>query len=263
MSDYQGYLQCDQLVNEITVPEYMKYVRGFSIVRLDGQTEYVFNTGDSELGMSILTGSCDVMADGQTFVNVGSRENVFDGLPTGVYVPRDSDVKLVGSDATVALCKGHSANKSEAKLITPDEVKVTSVGKDNWQREVRIVIGPDGASENLILGETLNPAGNWSGTPPHRHESVNAPEESRHEELYYFKTEKPQGWGIQRFYSPERGINDLIYLHEGTVTFMPWGYHQIVAAPGYNLYYLFFLSGVGKELIGCEDPDHCWIKDES
>jgi 5-deoxy-glucuronate isomerase len=145
-------------------------------------------------------------------------------------------------------------------IIRPEQVKVMQVGRDNWSREVRIIIGPESPSVNMIVGETLNPPGNWSGTPPHKHEGNEARNESLHEELYYFSTDKPQGWGIERLYSPERGVNELIYLKNNIVTFMPWGYHQIVSAPGYTLYYLFFLAGNGKGLSGYEDPDHNWIK---
>ncbi len=122
-----------------------------------------------------------------------------------------------------------------------------------------MIIGPEGPSQNLLLGETLNPPGNWSGTPAHKHEQARPPDESCHEELYYFKIDKPQGFGIQKFYSPERGVDELISITDGTVTFMPWGYHQIVAGPGYTLYYLFFLSGQGKKLAGVPDQNHCWI----
>jgi 5-deoxy-glucuronate isomerase len=123
-----------------------------------------------------------------------------------------------------------------------------------------MIIGPDSPSVNMLVGETINPPGNWSGTPPHKHEGDKLQGESLHEELYYFRTDKPQGWGIERFYSPEKGINELIYLKENIVTFMPWGYHQIVAGPGYTLYYLFFLAGEGKNLSTFEDKEHCWIR---
>jgi 5-deoxy-glucuronate isomerase len=126
---------------------------------------------------------------------------------------------------------------------------------------VRTVIPPKGFSKNLILGETLNPPGNWSGTPPHRHEVNNLPQESLHEELYYFRTNKPESWGIQRSYSPQRGINEFIPIENHTITLIPNGYHQIVAGPGYWLYYLFFLAGVGNNLCGAPDPEHKWILD--
>ncbi len=88
-------------------------------------------------------------------------------------------------------------------------------------------MGPDSPSVNIILGETLNPPGNWSGTPPHKHEIDDLSRESLHEEVYYFRTDKPQGWGIERIYSPERGVNDLLFLQNNSVTFMPWGYTRL------------------------------------
>jgi 5-deoxy-glucuronate isomerase len=50
-------------------------------------------------------------------------------------------------------------------------------------------------------------------------------------------------------------------LQDHSLSFMPWGYHQVAAAPGYTLYYSFFLAGKGKSLTGYTDPDHSWITD--
>ena len=183
-------------------------------------------------------------------------------MTSSVYIPPGMRYSVVSDEGVEAgICKAACMPYGgEAKLITPDDVKVMQVGRDNWAREVRIMIGPHIVAKNMIIGETINPPGNWSGTPPHKHENNNLPKESLHEELYYFRTDKPQGWGIERLYSPERNINELIYLQNNTVTFMPWGYHQIVAAPGYTLYYLFFLAGEGNVLAGLEDSNHNWIK---
>ena len=185
---------------------------------------------------------------------------LFSGLPWAVYLPIDTAFALKSDGAKICLYQTGAEKKTEPAVIDPEDVKVMQVGKDNWSREVRIIIGPESPSVNMVVGETLNPPGNWSGTPPHKHEGVEANNESRHEELYYFKTDKPQGWGLQRTYSPERGVDELIRLGENSITLIPWGYHQIASAPGYTLYYTFFLAGVGKTLSPYEDPDHNWIK---
>jgi len=237
----------------------LKYIQEFSVLCMKKNKKFTIDTGNRELGLVILNGRCTVNIEGKIFKDIGVRKHVFDGKPTAVYFPIETKFEILSQGVTLALCYGKCEKKTEFSIIYPDQVKVMQVGKDNWQREVRTIIGPNSPSVNLIVGETINPAGNWSGTPPHKHERMRYPEESLHEELYYFKTDKPQGFGIQRFYSYDKKINELIYLRDNTITFMPYGYHQIVAGPGYTLYYLFFLSGIGKDLIGYPDPTHKWL----
>jgi 5-deoxy-glucuronate isomerase len=42
---------------------------------------------------------------------------------------------------------------------------------------------------------------------------------------------------------------------------IPAGYHPVVAAPGYDLYYLWCLAGEGRELRWTPDPAHAWVQD--
>ncbi len=259
MSDFKAIVGNGEGYNGVELhPEY-KFVQQFGILNLDFNNGFTMETGTSEFGLVLLGGTCDIEVEGKNYGEIKSRANVFSGVPTAVYVPADSQFSIVGK-AEIAVCSGKCEQKTESALITPEQIKIMKVGRENWSREVRIIIGPDSPCVNMLLGETINPPGNWSGIPPAKHEKNNLPEESFHEELYYFKTDKPQGWGMERIYSPERGLSELLYVEENVVTFMPWGYHQIVAAPGYTLYYLFFLAGEGKNLAQHEDPEHKWIK---
>jgi len=260
MKEYFSNLELKSGFNDAAVPGSMfNYISGFSVLSLGKGKEVRLKDDDNEIGLNIFSGSCDILTGGKSYRNLGARPDVFQGLPTGVYIPKGTEVIIKGSGVEMGVCRSKCEKETTFAVISPSEVKVAQVGKGNWAREVHTVIGMDSPSVNLILGETLNPPGNWSGTPSHKHEKDNLPQESLHEELYYFKTERPGGFGIERLYSPERKINELLLLKNNTVTFMPWGYHQIVAGPGYLLYYLFFLSGAGKELKGFVDPDHAWL----
>jgi 5-deoxy-glucuronate isomerase len=237
-----------------------KFIRRFEIISLNDGKRINLKSKDCEVGLLILKGKCSITIDGKLYDTLGSRSEVFLGNPTAVYIPIETEYEIESHGGVeIAVCSARCDKKNEVAIINPDEITVMQVGRDNWSREVRMMIKPGIHSAHLILGETINPPGNWSGTPAHKHETDNADKESFHEELYYFKSDRNSGFGIQRLYSPERGINELIYLKQNTVTFMPWGYHQIVAGPGYILYYLFFLSGPGNKLIGLADPEHKWI----
>ena len=257
---YSAQLAINEGLNQLKVPGGLfNHIRGFAVVSFGSRRSITLETNDYETGLVILRGKCDININGKDYKGLGERSSVFSGKPTGVYIPIRKKYTISAQDAEVAICSSRCDKDSDFAVINPSDITEKEVGKDNWQRLVRMIIGPGSSSVNLIVGETLNPPGNWSGTPAHKHEKTSPSIESLHEELYYFKTDKPQGFGIQRLYSPERNMNELIYLKEDTVTFMPWGYHQIVAGPGYILYYLFFLSGAVKDLFGFVDPEHKWI----
>ncbi|MDO8748010.1 MAG: 5-deoxy-glucuronate isomerase [Candidatus Omnitrophota bacterium] len=240
---------------------FFNYINNFGVISLENGKEInLKSNSDTEVGLVIYSGMCDISIYGKTYKAIGGRKSVFDGLPAGIYIPIGTEYTIRSYDSVeIGVCSAKCDTKSEFAIIYPEDIQVMQVGKENWHREVRIIIGKNSPSINLIVGETINPPGNWSGTPPHRHENMNLPNESVHEELYYFKTNRPEGFGIQRIYSPEKYINELIFLKNGTITFMPEGYHQIVAGPGYILYYLFFLAGEGKVLAGFVDPQHRWL----
>lgn len=257
-------------LNKNLIPAGMyKYIKDFSILRAEENIEFSFDSGSSEIGIAVFYGNCELYIADKKY-ELGSRNSVFGTkpphgffgakFPCGFYIPRDTNFSINSrTKLELVVCKGWCEEKTEPKLILPQDIKIMHPGKNNWKREVRIIIGADSPSVNMIIGETLSPAGNWSGTPAHKHDVLNPPHESLHEELYLFKMKTDTDFGIQRSYSPEHKINELMFLKNNSLTFMPWGYHQIVAGPGYPLYYLFFLSGKGKKLIPFVDPKHKWL----
>ena len=77
------------------------------------------------------------------------------------------------------------------------EQRIAEVGEGNWSRTVRTILGPEHDAQRLLLGETINPPGNWSSYPPHRHDRHNPPEEVDLEEVYLFRTNPAGGFGVQ------------------------------------------------------------------
>jgi 5-deoxy-glucuronate isomerase len=237
----------------------LKFIKEFRILKVGEGQRYDHFSEKSEIGLVVLTGGGNIKFKGKTF-KIGGRKDVFNGLPKAFYFPPENGFQVCGGPLEVAICETLAEKRGEFKVISESDIIVNKVGKENWEREVRLIIPPRSFSQNLIIGETLNPSGNWSGTPAHKHEIDNLPLESLHEELYFFKTQKPQGWGIQRIYSDSEKVNELIFIEDNTVTLMPFGYHQVVAGPGHNLYYLFFLSGKGNNLCGNVDEGKNLIK---
>lgn len=244
----------------VTEPAIMKHIKEFGVLKLGKVKEYTGDTANCELLLHIYSGTITVRAGGWLFENIGGRENVFAGLPTAVYLPPQTGYAITGEQAEVAILQTEASRGGEARLIRPEDVKIIKAGKDNWSREVRLIAPPgNNFTQKMVLGETINPPGNWSGIPPHRHDNANPPKESSHDELYLFRFDKPQGWGIERQYD-NNGFDEYQTLTENVVTLMPKGFHPVVAGPGYTLYYMFWLIGDDNALIQKEDEAHSWIK---
>lgn len=262
MKKYSTQLIIKEGINKTNIEDGLfEFIQGFEVALLKKGERITLKSGNCEVGLVILKGNCSIKIDGKTYENLGLRENLFVDKPTAAYIPIETEFEVLSNGVEIALCYAKCNEKADFDLIRPDTVEVITKGKDNWKRLAHMLIMPEKQSVNLIVGEAINPPGNWSGTPAHKHEIDNPPIESLHEEIYYFRCDRENGFGIERIYSSERGVNELVYLEDNTVTFVPWGYHQVVAGPGYTLYYLFFLSGKGKTLNGFSDPHHKWLEE--
>jgi 5-deoxy-glucuronate isomerase len=235
----------------------------FGLLNLVAGESHQEKGGEEEVCIVILGGECTVDAGEKSWQDVGGRRDVFDGMPHSVYVPRDTPftVKAEG-DCSAAICRAPARTKKTPELIPPGDVKCRSVGKRNWERRVCDIMGNDSAvPDTLIVGETFNPPGNWSSAPPHKHDVADLPRQSKLEEVYYFKLKPRQGFGFQRVYTADGEIDEAYVLGDGDVIAIPRGYHPVVAAPGYQLYYLWVLAGEERMMRPLDDPDHAWLKD--
>ena len=102
----------------------------------------------------------------------------------------------------------------------------------------------------MVMGEIIVPQGGWSSYPPHQHPQP---------EVYYYRFEKPQGFG-------GCFIGDDVYkISDGSFCAIPGGFtHPQVNAPGYPMYYVWMI----RHLDGNPwtdrifDPAHKWLLDE-
>ena len=80
----------------------------------------------------------------------------------------------------------------------------------------------------------------------------------RLEEVYLFKLDPENGFGIQLRYDGEG--EEAFTVRDGDVAAIPAGYHPVVAAPGYALCYLWVMAGEGRQMIPYLDPEHAWVQ---
>jgi 5-deoxy-glucuronate isomerase len=173
---------------------------------------------------------------------VAGRTDVFDEPGWSAIVPPDTDFAVDGDlDVTIVWRDGRFP--LPARLIAPDEIAEEDRGSGANARRVRTYVGEG----PIIAGETLNPPGGWSSYPPHRHE---------HEEVYLYRFQPAEGFGVAVMY--EDSDDKATVVRDGTVQRISRGYHPVVAAPGYTMYYLWALAGASETLTPEFDPVHAW-----
>lgn len=228
---------------------------------------------EKETALSIFSGKCDIEIEkGQTsekvsYQEIGGRADVFSGAPTMVYIPKGLKYTIESNTEMleIGIFKAPSRKNAKTVLIKPEDTDPIIPGADNWQRKVYVPIGEKVDADRLIVGETFNPPGNWSGYPPHKHDSHNPPNEAPYEEVYFFFIKPSQGFGIQRVYTSSEAkdaINEVYLIENSDTVVIPRGYHPVVAAPGYQLYYFWALAGEERIYAAwSNDPKHSWLRD--
>ncbi len=231
----------------------------FSILKLKNNS-HISNSKNQQVIFIILSGTCSVKVNEHIFKNIGKRKTVFDGKAYAVIIQNNSQYKVESNvECEIAMIKIKSKFIGNPILITPKNIKMKNVGRENWSRKVFDIIDRNYPVNQLIIGETINPPGNWSSSPPHKHDTNRPPIEGKHKEIYFYKVFPEQGFGIQRIYSKIK-FDKSYTVENNDLILIPKGYHPVVAAPGYKLYYLWILIGDNKNYHLYDDPQHKWIK---
>ncbi len=234
----------------------------FQYLSLAAEQTYQGQSGEREVLAVILGGKGSFTVNGRSFANIGGRPNVFSGKPHSVYIPCGAAYEIVANGRLeIGLCSAPSDLETEPYVIGPDHVTNGVWGAANFSRNFHQILTasgqPDLPASRLIVGETYTPSGNWSTYPPHKHEVEDLPREAYHEEMYYFKVNPGDGFGMTRFYNDETDSGYIV--RDNTILMMPNGYHTVVSAPGYTTYYLWFLAGNHRVQAVVEDANVGWV----
>jgi 5-deoxy-glucuronate isomerase len=218
-------------------------------------------TGDRELGIVLLGGICSVSSSAGNFLAFGLRRNVFAGMPYTLYLPISTEFELKAeADCDLAFCYCRAEEHFPAKLVVPGEVRVEIRGGGNATRQINHIIQPSFSAHRLMVCEVYTPGGNWSSYPPHKHDVHNPPAEVDLEEIYYYRIDRAEGYAIQRVYTSNRQLDATLTVRDGELVLIPEGYHPVVAAHGYNVYYLNALAGSARSMAATDDPQYAWVR---
>ena len=234
----------------------------FGLLRLGAAERHRVGSDGEELALVLIEGRVRLHGHGLEGRELGPRPSVFEGRAGALYLPPGEQVELEAPEPCHLAVIGSPAARGKgagAVVVTPEDVRVQHRGRPGFEREVHDIIDERVPAQRLLVGETFNGPGQWSSYPPHKHDEAIPDVEIPLEEVYYFRVEPPQGFGVQVVYSPARGVEACYRIVDGDVTLLPFGYHPVAAAPGYRVYYLWALAGEERALCFHDDPAHAWV----
>jgi 5-deoxy-glucuronate isomerase len=232
----------------------------FSVRRLIAGQYWQSDTRDEEAALVILGGLATVNW-GHGYREAGGRKDVFSGFPYAVYLPCRTPFEISAlTNCEFADCRVPSTARLAPRIITPADCREEIRGGGNCTRQIVDVIRPEFPAEKLLVCEVYTPSGNWSSYPPHKHDVHNPPKEVDLDEIYYYRISAPEGYAFQRLYDQAGTRDDTLTLVDGDLVLIKDGYHPVVAAHGYNVYYLNVLAGSARSMAATDDPRYAHLR---
>jgi 5-deoxy-glucuronate isomerase len=254
------------LIHRVTSKQAGWDLLNMEVRRLSEGQGWSHDTGEHEAVLVILGGTCTVRSSKGEWSEIGQRKDVWSGMPTALYLPRNTtfEVTALSPGLELAHCWVPTDQDFEPKLVRPQDCKLEVRGGRNATRQINDIIPPGFACHRIVACEVYTPGGNWSSYPPHKHDTHIETEdgqvlEADLEEFYYYKV-RGEGYAIQRVYTDDRSLDATVVAHNNDIVLVPEGYHPVSAAYGYDCYYLNFLAGSAQTLSATDDPVHAWIK---
>ena len=253
-----GYPQFDENGEEILCTydnEYSAMLMDVRVYRMKAGQSRTFKYDGEETAVLLLSGKL-------TYAWEGNRETVFrtdvftDG-PFALHVCTGTKITVTAeSDAEILVQRTKNEKTFDAKLYRPEDAPwgYSSVGKfgNVAKRRVNTIFDYDIAPwSNMVLGEVLNDRGNWSGYLPHRHPQP---------ECYYFKFDRPEGFGASF-------VGDEVFKSvDNSFSAIPGGrLHPQAVAPGYIMYTCWMIRHLDGDpwlqSTRNEDPAYVWMHD--
>jgi 5-deoxy-glucuronate isomerase len=185
------------------------------------------------------------------------RASLFDEEPTVLSVPAAAEVEIAATtDAELYVVATANAVDFDPHLYLPEECYGEERGRGAMRgastRIVRTVFDDTNAKlSNLVVGEVIGAPGRWSSYPPHHHPQP---------EIYHYRFLPTQGFGFAAI-----GGKPFLLGERDTILIRDTQDHPQVTAPGYAMWYLWFIRHLdgNRYAIQTFDPAHVWVADPS
>lgn len=213
----------------------------------------VLNIHESGKETAILLTEGKITYQWEARTEIAERADVFSEPPYCLHISKDTKVLIsAGGDSEIIVQSTINENAFESHFYRPEECKIELMGETQWEgtakREVLTIFDYKNAPySNMVMGEVITKAGRWSSYIPHSHPQP---------EVYYYKFDRPQGFG-------GCFIGENVFkVSDGSAASIPGGLtHPQTAAPGYNMYYCWMIRHLENNpwTTRDNDPLHEWL----
>lgn len=219
---------------------------------LNAGESQVYGNDSMETAILLLSGAVEFHWPGHSVE--ASRADSFKEGPYCLHLPRGIRATVVAAgEAEFFIAATENDRDFSPRLYTPEDTICTAAGIDDLQgtarRDIRTIFDYGNAPySNLVMGEVVGYPGRWSSYPPHHHAQP---------ELYFFRFDKPQGFGACF-------IGDEAFMTRHlSFAAIPGGLsHPQAAAPGYKLHYVWVIRHLDGNPWKAERqilPEHEWM----
>lgn len=162
---------------------------------------------EKEVAVLLLEGALEFEWNGNKAE--GKRRNVFDDMPFCLHIPAKTKVICTVKGKTQFLVQ-KAVNRAEFEpvLFKQEDFSEVRAGdgfmENTSTRLIRTIFDYKSAPySNMVLGEVIADQGRWSSYPPHHHDQP---------EVYYYKFDKPQGFGCAMVDDQAYKVYDHSYI---------------------------------------------------
>jgi 5-deoxy-glucuronate isomerase len=235
--------------------EYSAMMMDIRVFRLRAGQQLELGRPQEETAALLLSGSVRFDWDGRS--EHAQRENVFCAGPYCLHLYAGADGCVAAlTDAEVLVQRTHNQTAAQTEFYRPADApwRYSCRGQygNTANRRVNTIFDHEIAPHsNMVLGEVLNDPGNWSGYLPHSHPQP---------ETYYFKFDRPEGFGASF-------VGDEVFKSvDGSFSAIPGGrLHPQSAAPGFVMYTCWMIRHLEgnpwNQTDRNEDPRYLWMHD--
>ena len=222
-----------------------------TVYRMKAGEERAFLREKEEMAVLLVTGDVTFSWNGQT--KTGHRDSFIEEGPYCLHTPKGVAVTVRANfDSEVLVQTTENLRNFDPVFYRPEDCRDDIFGLDvfdnKMKRTVRTVFDYKNAPySNMVNGEVINHQGGWSSYTPHHHPQP---------EVYYYRYERPEGFGACF-------LGDEVYkIKDGSCACIPGGVtHPQVTAPAFPMYYCWMI----RHLEGnpwtdrIVDPRYTWI----
>lgn len=235
----------------------------FGVLNLAAGESHTFSCEDREYSIVLIQGEARVEGAHESAV-IGPRMDPFSEKPEGCIFTCGQSVTVTAiRDSFLGVGSAKAEQTMKDCVVHMDDAFAAVRGDGNWKREVRFCVWNDNTVGNqMMMGETVIPAGNWSTFPPHRH-SGKLPGETAYDEAFFMLFRQENGFGMVWQYEDEENLDQVSHFETGSLIYGDKGFHTLVVAPVCDCYQLTVMAGPSRKSSASVDERFKIVLDQS